>query len=95
MKAQKPAKNLVCIDSTHCTTAYDFKLITIMIIDSYGEGIPVAWLISNKDDYLVLLSFLMRLKKELGILQLPFSCPMMLSNLSTRGRLYFHSPKSV
>ena len=39
------AKNLVCIDSTHCTTAYDFKLIIIMIIDSYGEGIPVAWLI--------------------------------------------------
>ena len=37
-----------------------------MIIDSYGEGIPVAWLISNKDDYLVLLSFFNAIKERVG-----------------------------
>jgi len=31
------------------TTAYDFQLITVLVTDDYDEGIPVAWLISNKE----------------------------------------------
>ncbi len=29
---------LLCIDSTHCTNAYDFKLITALVADDYGKG---------------------------------------------------------
>ncbi len=32
------ASTVVCIDSTHKTNVYDFKLITLMVIDEYGEG---------------------------------------------------------
>jgi len=37
----------ICVDSTHGTNVYDFKLITILVIDEFGEGIPVAWMISK------------------------------------------------
>ena len=39
---------LICIDATHGTTAYDFQLITVLVIDDFNQGIPVAWMISNK-----------------------------------------------
>lgn len=32
------ASTVVCIDSTHKTNVYDFKLVTLMVIDEYGEG---------------------------------------------------------
>ena len=32
------APTLICIDSTHKTNAYDFKLVTLMVVDNYGEG---------------------------------------------------------
>ena len=34
--------NVICIDSTFKTTGYDFTLITILVIDEFGEGHPVA-----------------------------------------------------
>ena len=32
------AHKVVCIDATHSTNAYWFKLITVMIADDYGQG---------------------------------------------------------
>ena len=46
----KFGNNAVCMDSTHGTNAYDFNLITAIVIDEYGEGIPVLWAISNRQD---------------------------------------------
>ena len=39
-----------------------FLLISVMVIDEYGEGIPVAWALSNKEDKIVLIHFLNVLK---------------------------------
>ena len=36
----KYASKLICVDATHGTTAYDFQLITVLVIDDYDEGIP-------------------------------------------------------
>ena len=44
---QKLGGNAVCIDSTHGTNIYDFKLVTMLVVDEYGEGIPVGWMIFN------------------------------------------------
>ena len=44
----KYARKLVCVDATHGTNSYGFQLIKVLVIDDYDEGIPVAWLISNK-----------------------------------------------
>jgi hypothetical protein len=35
--------NIICVDTTYSTNVYDFKLMTIMVVDEYGEGVPVAW----------------------------------------------------
>jgi hypothetical protein len=35
---QQYAPSVICIDSTHKTNVYDFKLVTLMVIDEYGEG---------------------------------------------------------
>jgi len=45
----KYAQKLVCVDATHGTNSYDFQLVTVLVIDNYDEGIPVACLISNKE----------------------------------------------
>ena len=42
--------NIICMDATHGTNVYDFQLITVLVVDSLGEGIPVAWAISNSED---------------------------------------------
>ena len=45
----KYAHKLVCADATHGTNTYDFQLITVLVVDDYNEGIPMAWLISNRE----------------------------------------------
>ena len=48
----------VCIymDATHGTNMS--MLITILVLDDFGEGIPVAWAISNREDAIMLAEFL-------------------------------------
>ncbi len=48
---------------------YDFNLLTIAIIDEYGEGIPVGWMISNREDKMVIIEFLNAVKCRTGIIQ--------------------------
>ena len=42
--------NVFCMEATHSTNMYDFLLITVLVIDDFGEGVPVAWAISNRED---------------------------------------------
>jgi hypothetical protein len=42
--------NIVCLDSTHGTNQYGFNLVTMMVVDDFGEGTPVAFMISSKED---------------------------------------------
>ena len=59
---------VICVDGTHGTNSYDFTLITVMVIDEYGEGFPVAWCISNREDQFLLINFFNALKKRVGTL---------------------------
>lgn len=36
------ANKVLCIDATHGTNAYLFKLITVMVADEYGEGMHLS-----------------------------------------------------
>jgi hypothetical protein len=38
---------LLCLDSTHKTNRYDFNLFTLVAQNKFGQGIPVAFLISR------------------------------------------------
>jgi hypothetical protein len=58
--------NIICIDSTHKTTGYDFLLITLMVVDEFCEGFPVAWCLSTREDQAVLNIFFGELKRRNG-----------------------------
>ena len=57
------------MDATHGTTQYDFLLISILVIDEYGEGLPVAWAISNREDATLLVQFLKAVHTKVGDIQ--------------------------
>lgn len=59
----------ICCDSTHGTNSYDFPLTTIHVIDEYGEGIPVAWCLSNHEDFTAMVIFFQEIKKSCGIIE--------------------------
>ena len=59
--------DIICIDSTHGTNMYDFFLVTILVIDEYGEGLPVAWMISNREDAMALNVFFTTIKNACGM----------------------------
>ena len=50
-------------------TAYDFQLVTVLVTDDYNEGIPVAWLISNKEATDALKIFFSSLRERCGEVQ--------------------------
>ena len=58
----------VCIDITHGTNIYHFNLITLVVIDEYGEGIPVAWMLSNREDTISLIPFFEAIKCSSGVI---------------------------
>ena len=68
LMAQKFAGKGVCIDATHGTTGYDFPLTTVMVMDEQGEGFPIAWCLSNHEDFTHMCIFSKLLKQNCGIL---------------------------
>ena len=50
--------------ATQGTNTYHFHFITFLVIDEYGEGIPVVWVITNREDALRLMEFLKQVKKR-------------------------------
>ena len=57
---------IVCIDSTHGTNGYDFFLISMLVVDEYGEGFPVAWCLSNRQDEFLLTNFFEAVRNRVG-----------------------------
>ena len=52
----------VCMDAKYKINDYDFNLITLMVLDDYQEGIPVAWALCTREDKSVLVHILTVLK---------------------------------
>ena len=46
----KYASKIICIDSTHNITQYDFMLTTVLVLDEFEEAVPVVWAVSNRED---------------------------------------------
>ena len=55
----------VCMDATHGTYMYDFNLITVLVHE-FGEGIPTAWTITNREDGTLLVEFLRAIERNTG-----------------------------
>lgn len=65
---KKFGNNKICIDGTHGTNAYDFQLYTLMTIDEYGSGCPVAFCFSNREDELIFKIFFQYIKRKVGVI---------------------------
>ena len=61
---QKFGTNIVCIDSTYKITGYDFVLITVLVVDEFGEGYPVSWCLANREDEVVMKKFYSCLREK-------------------------------
>ena len=69
------------------TCSYDFNLTSIVVIDDYGEGIPVAWMVSNKEDTHVLSQFLKAVRRRTGsVTHHDGLCRMTLSSITMHGK---------
>ena len=62
------------MDNTHSTNIYDFMLVTVLIIDEYGEGAPVAWALSNRFDTALITNFKRHSRLLLDASQQNFLC---------------------
>ena len=47
-------------------SGYDFLLVTVLVKDEYGVGVPVAWLISSREDICALDLFFAAFKLQVG-----------------------------
>uniref|UniRef100_A0A6P7FWK9 Uncharacterized protein LOC114334883 n=1 Tax=Diabrotica virgifera virgifera TaxID=50390 RepID=A0A6P7FWK9_DIAVI len=65
----KFGENKICIDGTHGTNAYDIQLYTIMCVDEFGTGCPVAYCFSNRSDEYIFTLFFDKLKEKIGIIK--------------------------
>ncbi|KAK5648070.1 hypothetical protein RI129_002962 [Pyrocoelia pectoralis] len=57
-------KSNVCVDGTHGLNSYNFQLFTILIIDNYGSGMPVAFCFSNREDTLLFVHYFNCIKNK-------------------------------
>ncbi|XP_076125981.1 uncharacterized protein LOC143139222 isoform X1 [Alosa pseudoharengus] len=64
----KYGKQLVFVDTTHCVNQYDFPLLTLLVRDDHGRGVPVAYAIVSNECQNTLEKALAQLRKQ-------FLCP--------------------
>jgi len=67
-KLKKYGLEKICIDGTHGTNAYDIQLFTIMTVDEFGSGCPVAFCFSNRSDEVIFRLFFEKIKVKVGII---------------------------
>ena len=66
---------MVCVDAKQGTNAYEFKLITLLVVDEHGESFPVAWCIANREDRVLLIEFFTSIRTQsVGWCTLSGSC---------------------
>ena len=74
----KFGKQGVCVDSTHGTNQYDFKLTTLLVLDEFRAGQPVAWCLSTRETEEYMSKFFQLVKDTCG----PVSPPWFMSDLA-------------
>ncbi|GIY19374.1 hypothetical protein CDAR_414571 [Caerostris darwini] len=57
----------ICIDSTHGTNAHDYYLTTMLTVDEFDVGCPVAFCICNRTDIEVMNFFFNYIRSKVGV----------------------------
>ena len=42
---------ILCCDATHGLTAYDYKLLSMLVVDRHGHGLVCAWAIGSRENH--------------------------------------------
>ena len=63
---QKFGSKGLCCDTTHGTTGYDFKLNSLLVLDEFEEGVPVAFCLSNRDNFAFMKLFFSKIRDNTG-----------------------------
>ena len=63
---QKFGSKGLCCDTTHGTTGYDFKLNSLLVLDEFEEGVPVAFCLSNRDNFAFMKLFFRKIRGNTG-----------------------------
>ena len=58
----------ICMVATYGVNMYAFMLISVLVIDEYGEGIPVAWAITNREYTTILIHYMKAIKQKVNSL---------------------------
>jgi len=64
----KYATDKICVDSTHGTINHDFQLTTLLTVDEFGAGCPVAFCLSNRIDSVAMSRFFLSVKEKVGLI---------------------------
>ena len=67
-KLRKHGHSMVCLDLTYSTNMYDFKLITLLVVDDFGIGVPVCLAIHNQEDAVLLTEMLKAVREQTSTL---------------------------
>ena len=59
-------QRIICFDSTHGTNSYNFSLVTLVVVEEFGEGYQVGRCLSNCEDKYVLHNFFTAVKKRVS-----------------------------
>ena len=60
--------HIICIDSTYKTTGYHFILVTVLVIDEFGERYPTAWCLTTREDQQIVTLFIEVIRGITGML---------------------------
>lgn len=64
----KFGSNIIAVDGTHGLNNYDFELTTVLVVDEFGEGLPVAFMFSNRKDTYIYEVFFSVINLAVGII---------------------------
>jgi len=65
---QKFGRDKICVDGTHGTNAYDIQLYTVVTVNEFGSGCPVAFCLSNRSDELIFQLFFEKIKFNVEVI---------------------------
>ena len=63
---QKFGSKGLCCGTTHGTTGYDFKLNSLLVLDEFEEGVPVAFCLSNRENFGFMKLFFREIPDNMG-----------------------------
>ncbi|XP_022172436.1 uncharacterized protein LOC111035218 [Myzus persicae] len=59
----------ICVDGTHGLNSYNFQLYTLLVVDNYGNGFPVAFCFTNKSDTSTYKLFFECIQRAVGLIK--------------------------